>query len=87
MDDNTRPHRARIVDAYKATNNITSVEWPALSPDMNPLENLWDAVQRVLDAHQPPVTTLQQLLTVIRNGLISLRKTAENWFNQCPRGG
>ena len=61
MDDNARPHRARVIDTYKNANNISSIEWPALSPDLNPDEHMWDLLQRRVNQLQPPVTTLQQL--------------------------
>jgi len=65
QDDNARPHRARLVEAYKATNNINSIDWPALSPDLNPIEHLWDHLQQQINKRRPPVTTLQQLETAL----------------------
>ena len=41
QDDNARPHRARIVDAYLQQEQITRVDWPACSPDLNPIEHAW----------------------------------------------
>ena len=35
LNDNAASHRARIVTAYKKANNITTVEWPARSSDLN----------------------------------------------------
>ena len=40
MDDNARPHRARAVTAFLQGNAITTIPWPARSPDLNPLEHL-----------------------------------------------
>ncbi|GFV60592.1 transposable element Tcb1 transposase [Trichonephila clavipes] len=35
MDDNARPHRADIVDECLQSENITRMDWPAYSPDLN----------------------------------------------------
>ncbi|GBL80411.1 Transposable element Tcb1 transposase [Araneus ventricosus] len=40
MDDNARPHRAVIVDDFLESEEISRMEWPAYSPDLNPIENL-----------------------------------------------
>ncbi|GFU56569.1 transposable element Tcb1 transposase [Trichonephila clavipes] len=40
MDDNTRPHRANIVDECLQSKDITRMEWPVYSPDLNPTEHV-----------------------------------------------
>ncbi|GFV01454.1 DDE_3 domain-containing protein [Trichonephila clavipes] len=40
MDDNARPHRARIVEEYLEDHGLDRMEWPARSPDLNPIEHL-----------------------------------------------
>ena len=42
MDDNARAHRARITDQYLEQATIVRLEWPARSPDLNPIEHAWD---------------------------------------------
>ncbi|GFT31110.1 uncharacterized protein TNCV_1276611 [Trichonephila clavipes] len=37
MDDNARPHRARIVEEYLEDHGLERMEWPARSPDLNPI--------------------------------------------------
>ena len=36
MDDNARPHRARVVTDYLRDESITTLPWPARSPDLKP---------------------------------------------------
>ncbi|GFV97136.1 DDE_3 domain-containing protein [Trichonephila clavipes] len=38
MDDNARPHRARIVEEYLVDHGLERMEWPARSPDL-PIEH------------------------------------------------
>ena len=40
---------------------IECMEWPAKSPDLNPIENLWDQLGRKVSAHTVPNTTLAEL--------------------------
>ncbi|GFY09545.1 transposable element Tc3 transposase [Trichonephila clavipes] len=61
MDDNARPHRANIVDECLQSEDITRMDWPAYSPDLNPIEHVWDMLGRQIVARQPPPTCLPEL--------------------------
>ncbi|GFW53629.1 bardet-Biedl syndrome 7 protein homolog [Trichonephila clavipes] len=61
MDDNARPHRANIVNEYLQSEDITCMDWPAYSPDLNPIEDVWDMLGRQIAADQPPPTCLPEL--------------------------
>ncbi|GFX29574.1 transposable element Tcb2 transposase [Trichonephila clavipes] len=60
MDDNSRPHRANLVEDSLFGEGIVRMEWPAYSPDMNPIEHVWDALGRRVAGRQPPPQTLQE---------------------------
>ena len=46
MNDNARPHVARICRQSLNRNNVNILPWPAVSPDMNPIEHIWDDLGR-----------------------------------------
>ncbi|GFW45147.1 transposable element Tcb2 transposase [Trichonephila clavipes] len=56
MDDNSRPHRANLVEDSLFEEGMVRMEWPACFPDMNPIEHVWDALGRPVAGHQPPPT-------------------------------
>ncbi|GFX24043.1 transposable element Tcb1 transposase [Trichonephila clavipes] len=61
MDDNARPHRANIVDECLQSGDITRIEWPAYSPNLNPIEHVWDMLGGRIAARQSPSTCLPEL--------------------------
>ena len=48
MNDNSRPHRAYVVNEFLYDNNITRLEWPACSLDMNPIAHAWNTLKRAI---------------------------------------
>ncbi|GFY22851.1 DDE_3 domain-containing protein [Trichonephila clavipes] len=61
MDDNARPHRENIVDECLQSEDITRMDWPTYSPDLNPIEHVWDMLGRRIAARQPLPTCLLEL--------------------------
>ncbi|GFT22176.1 transposable element Tcb2 transposase [Trichonephila clavipes] len=61
MDDNCRPHRANLLEDFLFEEGIARREWPAYSPDVNPIEHVWDALGRRIAGREPPPQTLQDL--------------------------
>ena len=68
MHDNARPHVARICRQFLNRNNVNVLPWPAVSPDMNPIEHIWDYLGRKVRA-RGNVNNLRDLENALIHGL------------------
>lgn len=72
MDDNAPPHRATLVDDFLESEDIQRMQWPSNSPDLNPIEHVWDMLGRRLAALQHPPSSVPELKTALRAAWNSL---------------
>jgi hypothetical protein len=53
QQDNDPKHTSRLVRQWFTDNFVNVMEWPAQSPDLNLIENLWSIVQRAVAKRRP----------------------------------
>ena len=67
MDDNVPIHRDRSVQNWltEHESDFQQLSWPPYSPDLNPIENVWNMVKRHLRQHSPLPSNLKDLKSCI----------------------
>jgi hypothetical protein len=66
MDDNARPHMTRIVVRYLEQVGIRLLPWSANSPDLNPIEHVWDFLGKRVRRRQLRPETLNGLRVALQ---------------------
>ena len=72
QDDNARPYRAGLVDDFLARSEVVRKDWPACSPDLNPIENFWDHLERQVRENHTPPATLPALLGLLQQEWLAI---------------
>ncbi len=62
--DNARPHTASITTSWLRRRRIQVLKWPACSPDLSPIENIWRIIKRKMRQRRPK--TVEHLEACIR---------------------
>jgi len=76
QQDNAPCHKAGIISNWflEHDNEFTVLKWPKQSPDLNPIELLWDVVELELRALDEHPTNLHQLQDAILSKWANISK-------------
>lgn len=89
MQDNAKPHTARTTMKWLADRQIEVLDWPSMSPDLNPIENLWAVIKRRIEKLDPTTkSNLKEIIQEIWDGIDhqlvkSLIDSMKNRLQQC----
>jgi transposase len=62
QQDNARPHIANVSTDFLDDSQVDLLPWPPRSPDLSPIEHVWDLIDRRLtNLHNPPITVAAPL--------------------------
>ncbi|GFY02960.1 transposable element Tcb2 transposase [Trichonephila clavipes] len=67
MDDNAPCHRTVAAEQLLESEDIERMDWPARSPDLNPIEHAWDFLGRRLAARTLPPVTIRELRLALQD--------------------
>ena len=55
QQDNAKGHSSKYTKSVLAAIGSTPIFWPANSPDLNPIETIWDQIKDYIQEHYPDV--------------------------------
>ena len=85
MHDNAPPHVALRTKGYLERKGITTMEWLPMSPDLNPIENIWSILQKEVYKKKKVYKNTTELWDAITSAWHALPlETFRNLYDSIP---
>ena len=65
MLDGAPCHRSKLASAFLKSKGVKTLDWPGNSPDLNPIDNLWEILKQKVADKQP--SSGKALVDTIKN--------------------
>lgn len=86
MQDNATIHKSASTMQYLAHHQIKVLDWPACSPDLNPIENLWGLLVRDVYRNNKQYSSINELKSAILRAWNRINlQTLQNLARSVPR--
>lgn len=86
MQDNAAIHTARVVQEWFAEQQMTTLPWPAKSPDLNPIENLWGILTREVYKENKQYSSKHELRAAVMQAWAAIdNDTIQSLINSLPK--
>lgn len=67
QQDNAPVHVSKSTKAWFDSKNVRVIKWPALSPDLNPIENIWGVMARMVYSNGRQYDSIETLTIAVRD--------------------
>ena len=79
QDDNAQAHRSHTASAKAEELGIERLPWPAHSPDLNPIENLWSLLKKRIKSKENRPTNIPELRASLDQAWAELAEHTQIW--------
>jgi hypothetical protein len=52
QQDNDPKHKSRVAQQFISNEVLEMIDWPSNSPDVNPVDNLWSIIKRLVERNE-----------------------------------
>ena len=66
QQDNASIHKSKLTMKFFENSEINLMKWPGQSPDLNPIEHLWDKLERRIRKQKPPPKSEAELFRLLQ---------------------